>query len=396
MRCLKILAVCSPLCSVAADAVADTYNSADRTSEYTIRSESLGEDRKILVRTPLNYAQGERNYPVVYLLDGEWNFELVASYLDYMYDNEVYPEMIVTGIQNVNRNRDYVPRDDASFPDTGEAGVFREFVREDWIEYLDDHYSTNDTRVLVGHSFGGVFTLHMLFQEPELFDAYIALGSSAWIADRILFEEATAFFENAADTDAFVYMAVGEGDGGPTVPSSKDLAALFEEMAPKSLEWTFDVTSKTDHFKNFASGMHDAFMSLFPAWEFEKEVKSRAEADGAAGVEAWFAEKQTALGFRFQPAWFDMGVTAMGLSRNGHGEAALALMAELRTYYPENSFVASFSAAVYSNLEQYERAENEYLRAIAIAREKGLHPNTIHIDRLERGLNRVRTLRDGT
>ena len=327
------------------------------------------------------------------MLDGEWNFELVASYLDYMFDNDAFPEMIVTGVQNVNRNRDYVPREDASFRDTGKADDFLEFVKEDWVDFIDYDYSSSQKRVLVGHSFGGVFTLHALFKEPELFDAYIALGSSAWIADRVLFEEADAFFADASGADAFVYMAVGEGDGGPTLPSSTDLAHLFEENAPESMDWTFDITPKTDHFKNFVSGMHDGFMALFPAWGFEGEVKALAEQAGAAGVKVWFAEKENALGFRFKPAWFDMGVTAIGLSRNGNGEAALALMKALRRHYPENAHVANFSATVYSNLQRFERAESEYIRAIAIARERGLHPNAIHIEQLERGLSRVRTLR---
>ena len=393
MRCTTILAIVLVKCLTVTGAAADTYNSAERTSEHIIKSQTLGENRKIFVRLPPNYAPAAQKYPVVYLLDGEWNFELVASYLDYMFDNEVYPEMIVTGIQNVNRNRDYVPQADASFDDTGEAAVFLEFVKEGWVGFVDEHYSTSRNRILVGHSFGGVFTLHTLFQEPELFDAFIALGASAWIGDRALFDEATLFFESAANADAFVYMAVGEGDGGPTVPSGEDLAALFDEQAPDSLEWTFDVTPRTDHFKNFVSGMHDAFMALFPAWEFEDQVKARAESQGAAGVKAWFAEKQNTLGFRFKPAWFDMGVTATSLSRNGHGEAALAIMAELRIYYPHNPHVAAFSAYVYSNLNQVEHAENEYLRSIAIANERGLHPNSIHIDQLKRGLERLQKRR---
>jgi pimeloyl-ACP methyl ester carboxylesterase len=298
--------------------------------------------------------------------------------------------MIVTGVKNVNRNRDYVPRKDIYFDDTGEADKFLDFVAEEWIEYVDREFHTTGERILIGHSFGGVFTLHTLFRRPEIFDAYIALGSSAWIADRILFEEAVSFFETSKNSEAFVYMAVGEGDGGPTVPSSADLAELFEERAPESLEWTFKITPKADHFKNFAAGLHDAFMVLFPAWKFEEEVRARGESQGAAGVNAWFDEKRSALGFRFKPAWFDMGVTATALSRDSYGEAALALTAQLRNYYPQNPHVAAFSATVYENLKRFDLAEHEILRAIAIAKEQKLHPNEIHIDQLQRRLDRLR------
>jgi len=45
------------------------------------------------------------------------------------------------------------------------------------------------------------------FSNSALFDAYIALGASAWIADGVLLEDAATYFEHPADADAFVYMA---------------------------------------------------------------------------------------------------------------------------------------------------------------------------------------------
>lgn len=379
---------------ILAPAHADTFNSADRTTTHAVASDALGEQRRIYVRTPIGYDPKVQDYPVVYVLDAEWNFELVASYLDYMKDNGLYPPMIVVGVENVNRNRDYVPRADANFDDTGRADAFLEFVETEWVPFVDQRYPTSAERILVGHSFGGVFTLHALFKSHELFDAYFALGSSAWIADRVLFEEAEAFFENTPQADEFVYMAVGEGDGGPTVPSSRDLAALFEEKAPASLEWTYDETSKTDHFKNVVSGMHDGFMALFPAWEFEAEVAEKARAEGAEGVNAWFDEKEAALGYRFVPAWFDMGVAALMLGRDGHHEAALALMARLRDHHPNDAHVASFGASVFENAGRLEDAEAEFARTIKLTNEQGLHPNAMHLDRLERGLERVRAAQE--
>ncbi len=370
-------------------AFADTYNSADRTQKFEIDSKVLDETREIIVRTPPLYKNGAE-YPVVYVIDGEWNFEFVASYLDYMADNETFPQMIVAGVKNVNRNRDYVPREDKHFDDTGGADAFLGFVKDEWIEAVESEYPASGERIIVGHSFGGVFALHAFFKEPGLFDANMAFGASAWIGDRVLYEEANALFDEERDHDAFVYMAVGEGDGGPTVPSSRELAAIFEEKAPASLEWTFDVTPQTDHFKNFTMGLNDAFMAFFPAWEFEDEVKAAAEADGADGVNTWFDEKREALGFRFHPAWFDMGVTAMQLSRSDHGAAALALMAQLRAHYPDNAYIADFSASAYENVGQLGEAASEYERAIALAVAQGLHPNAIHADRLERNLARVR------
>ncbi len=388
MRILFILISATLLLTAPGPAFADTYNSAERTISHTLESGELAEQRTIFVRTPPGYDPALK-YPVVYVTDGEWSFELVASYLDYMADNGVYPPLIVTAVTNVNRNRDFVPRADAHFDDTGGADSFLAFVGKEWIPFIADRYPVNDNRVLLGHSFGGVFALHTFFTQSDLFEAYVALGSSAWIADRVLFEEAGDWFKSPQNADAFVYMAVGEGDGGPTTPSSRDLAAMFEQRAPASLQWTFDVTPKTDHFKNMASGMHDAFMSLFPAWGFSEQLTTEVEENGADGVDQWFVQKQSQLGFRFIPAWFDLGVVAQKLVRSEHADAAMAIMKHLRRHYPGSPDVAAFSAGVYERSDRPEQAAEEYRRAIQIATEDGLHPNAIHLARLQRGLARV-------
>ncbi len=371
-------------------ALADTYGSVERTSEISIDSKPLGEHREIFVRTPPDYDPAVRTYPVVYVLDGERNFEYVASYLDFMFDNDIYPDMIVTGVRNVNRNRDYLPRADANFADSGEADSFLMFVRDEWIEAIGEAYAVNGERILLGHSFGGVFTLHALFSEPALFDAYLALGSSAWIADGILYEEARSYFANPQDADAFVYMAVGEGDGGPTLPSSEELATIFTESAPPELEWSFEITPRTDHFKNFSAGMQSAFMALFPAWGFQEAVLSRAREHGAEGVAAWFDEKQAELGSRFYPAWFDLGVAAFILTQEGLGDAAMALMERLEGHHPDSAHIASFAASVYEINGQNRKALLEYERALEIVERKGLHPNVVHRGSLDEGAARMR------
>ena len=368
--------------------LADTWNSATRTHSHALESSALGETRTVLVRTPPSYEAG-RSYPVVYVPDAEWNFELVASYLDYMADNDVYPDMIVTGVINVNRNRDYVPRPDPHHRDTGQADRYLAFVRDEWVPFIAENYRAAPQRVLIGHSFGGVFTLHTLFNEPDLFDAYIALGSSAWIGDRVLFEEAETYFEARPEHDAFVYMAVGENDGGPTVPSSRDLAALFELRAPRTLEWTCDITPGTEHFKNVPSGMHDGFMALFPGSDFDRELAAAARAGGPQAVDRWFESKRSALGWRFLPSWFDLGIVALTLVNQGHEDAALAVMQALREAYPDSAVVADFSGRVFERSGDTGLAREEYQRALRITREQDLHPNAMHEDGLIAALERV-------
>ncbi|MEO1251373.1 MAG: alpha/beta hydrolase-fold protein [Pseudomonadota bacterium] len=367
---------------------ARTDDASGRTEIRTVSSEILGEERRLYVRVPIDYDRAER-YPVVFVLDAEWNFELVAAHLDFLTDNGVAPKMIVTGIVNVNRNRDYVPRADEYFADTGEAAAFLQFVQSEWIPAIETNFSASDERVLVGHSFGGVFTLYAFFENPELFNANISISASAWIGERVLFEEAAARFEEGVPEGRFVFMTAGEYDGGPTLPSGRDLAALFESDAPGTLDWEFSVIPRAEHFRAVTGGLHEGFDLLFPSAGFAGEARAAGETGGAEAVRGWFAEKRIALGWRFHPLWFDMGVAAAGMSRNGDAEAAIAIVEETAPFHPDNASFASLAAQVYENAGRLEKARSEFDRAVRLAEEYDLHPNAIDIDRLQAGLARI-------
>ena len=93
---------------------------------------------------------------------------------------------------------------------------------------------------------------------------------------------------------------------------------------------------------------------------------------------------------RFQPSWFDLGVAAFTLTQEGNGDAAIALMNNLKSFYPRYGHVANFAASVFEMNERYEEALREYERAIEIVTEQKLHPNTLHKGSLESGAERAR------
>jgi len=77
-----------------------------------ISSKVLGEDRKVYIYVPpADTLLPNKRYPVLYVLDGDNHFSLVAEYCRYLSrrDVNVVPEMIIVGIPNTNRTRDLTP-----------------------------------------------------------------------------------------------------------------------------------------------------------------------------------------------------------------------------------------------------------------------------------------------
>jgi hypothetical protein len=141
---------------------AEPITAAERTEKLRVFSEALDEEREIYVLAPEGFDALSR-----------WNR---------------IPKVVVTGIRNVDRNRDYLFAGDKNFPNSGGAANFSEFLKETWVPLVENEFNGNGRRVLIGHSFGGSYTLYSLMTDPGFFDAYIAVGSSTWVSGRALFD----------------------------------------------------------------------------------------------------------------------------------------------------------------------------------------------------------------
>src|SRR6476620_1104444 len=75
----------------------------------TFYSKVLGENRKITIQTPARMNPLD-TYPVLYVLDGESQAEMVGAQVKYLSESyRIIPELIVVGIENTDRTRDLTP-----------------------------------------------------------------------------------------------------------------------------------------------------------------------------------------------------------------------------------------------------------------------------------------------
>lgn len=150
-----------------------------------IYSDTLQQDRELYVYLPQSYYKNkEKEYSVVYLLDGESHFDYVASMikqLSSVNNNEVVPEMIVIGIKNINRWYDLTPEKDPFFKiETGNSGKFTDFIEFEVMPYINKKYRTKETNTIIGHSLGGLFVIHTMINSPNLFENYVSIDPTLW------------------------------------------------------------------------------------------------------------------------------------------------------------------------------------------------------------------------
>lgn len=132
---------------------------------------------------------------VIYILDAEKHFASAAASAAFFEASRISSlgPAVVVGIVSTDRTRDFTPtasnaRRDGSIDEKaallgGGADKFLEFLTTELRDAAEKRLPAGTRvvrRMLIGHSYGGLFTLHALLTHPERFDAYAALDPSLW------------------------------------------------------------------------------------------------------------------------------------------------------------------------------------------------------------------------
>jgi len=190
------------------------------TEVRQLQSSATGRSYDIYVRLPDEYEQDRmKKYPVLYVLDGQWDFKLLDSIYGGLYYDGFVPEMIIIGITysgdhpdyGALRAMDYTPVRDVFIPGSGEAPKFLAFLKEQLFPFIESAYHADPAqRVLMGSSFGGTFSLYALFTEPTLFSGYVVGSPIVTYGQRFAFEQEADYARSRKDLPVRLFLSVGE------------------------------------------------------------------------------------------------------------------------------------------------------------------------------------------
>lgn len=248
--------------------------------EHVIHSTVLGEDRRIYVYAPaMAFGTSEPGpWPVLYLLDGDRQLPLIAAQIDFLAKvNLSMPQMIIVGIDtnHYDRMRDLTPtRADRASPDSpagsaptsGGGDAFLRFMQTELFPYVESHYRTAPYRMLMGHSLGGLLTVHALLTRPELFDAYVAVSPSLWWDEEALIKAAPARLGKDRLKGRQLFVSIS-GEGGRFGEDLRRFDALLQAQAPVAgLGFRYAEYPQESHASGPVAASYDAWKFLFPVW----------------------------------------------------------------------------------------------------------------------------------
>lgn len=233
-----------------------------------IKSSIIGEEYQVKIRLPENYENSEINYPVLYLLDGDHAFGMATDIVQYLIYGRHIPDIIIAspaygsklapyeGGKNM-RDGDLNP-----FPEPLDnvmpRGIeYLEFLERELIPFVESNYRVKpNDRTLWGYSYGGYFTLYVMFQKFNLFQRYIFVDGF----DPKYFDIEENFASHHTDLPIRFCLLAPPGDKG------KDETKFFNTLTGRNypnFKSEYVELNDIGHFALPAEGLTKGLVSVF-------------------------------------------------------------------------------------------------------------------------------------
>jgi predicted alpha/beta superfamily hydrolase len=242
----------------------------ERLQTYAFHSAILPDDRTISVYLPREYEQEpERRFPVFYLHDGQNLFDPHTSFVtghtwragitaDRMSGNGGAEPVILIGVANTGLRRmaEYTPTRDYRLGG-GEGHAYGRLLVEELKTWIDNHFRTlpqPEHTGLGGSSLGGLVTLYLGLQYPNVFGRLAVMSPSVWWNLRSILGFVA---EYEGKTRPRIWLDIGSSEGTRHV---RDTELLYRRLVQQG--WTPGVDLE---LLKVAGGVHseDAWAARF-------------------------------------------------------------------------------------------------------------------------------------
>jgi predicted alpha/beta superfamily hydrolase len=342
-------------------------------AKLTIKSNVLGEDRVVLVRTPPGYEANKLAYPVLYMTDGNAHLGHTASTVEFLARNGRMPEMIIVGITNTDRTRDLTPTkaagpNAAQFPTAGGADNFLKFVETEVIPEIEKRYRVQPYRVLAGHSLGGLFAVHALISRPELFNSYVAVSPSLQWSDDATLKRAQEFFKTRKELHATLFASLGNepGDIGKSFVAFKELLAKTQI---KGFESEVEQMTDEDHGSVVLRSHYFGLRKVYDGWQMPRDPATGAVVGGLKAADEHYKWLTQKFGYSIPTPEALINQIGYQFLLGGNPDEAIATFKTNVERYPNSANVYDSLAEAYEKGGKLELAAPLYEKAQSLGKE---------------------------
>jgi predicted alpha/beta superfamily hydrolase len=285
---------------------------------------------------------------VLYVLDGEGHFQSAVAIVDFLTKLAMIPEMIVVAVPSTDRMRDLTPthstkvhgKVDPRLANSGGGEAFERFLETELIPEIESTYATMPYRVLVGHSLGGLLSVHAALQASAPFQAVIAMDPSLWWDDQIVVKQRGTLLSNPDARPKSIYMSTGALplDNGEDASEGRAANQAFASLLSRSASATFRTKAQVFEQDNHQSV---AFRSLYDGLLFTFEgykLSTSAALEDTSRIDTHFEELSARFGVEWRPPQRVIDLVSFSLLfEKNKVDEAIRLLLQNTKVYPNSS-----------------------------------------------------------
>ncbi len=343
-----------------------------------IKSEILNEDRKVLISLPKNYDRNIHDYPVIYVMDAEFLFDVTQSIVKIRAERNYMPRSIIVGITNNTSKRNDMAlvlknKEGRAFFGGygGKSKEYVAFLKDEVIPFIEKNYRANSHRTIIGMSptFGPV--LEAFWNDPKLFKGYIVLAS-----------ELTQFTDNGKTIEDQIFTSIqsGKHQGNSLYigKASRDLLnrpigetqaysnlnKALEKLNPQNFNYKIEILDEEDHYGMSVPGIQHGLETIYPKKVWDIPYKSFINAKNPAKeIKHFFDTLSKQYEFDIIPnedSFYFVG-NILGVARrlkSSKQYTELVALLELAvSYYPNSSIIYKKLSEAYRSVYKLEKAK---------------------------------------
>jgi len=269
------------------------------TQVLHISSSITNKEYDLYINLPRYYSDTTRTFPVLYLIDAQWDFPLVQAIYGEQYYDGFIPGCIMVGITWGGKNPDYdklraydlTPTSPQMTSQYGNAPKFVSFIKKELVPFIESKFrAKNNDRTLIGSSFGGLFTLYTLFNETELFQRYVLTSPSINWDNGVLYTYEENYAEQKKELPVKLFMAVGGYEG---VSEFQKYVDLIKSRNYAKLEFESRVLDGMGHSGGKAEGYTRGLQFVFSRPSIRVDAAILDQYVGAYEINPQFKIKMT-------------------------------------------------------------------------------------------------------
>ena len=226
-------------------------------------SRFLSKKRDLIVYTPGIYEKRpELKFPVLYLEDGQNLFDPATSFIPGVYwrvgetadaliaQGAIQP-LVIVGIYNTGKQRvnEYTPTRDRKLGG-GKADKYGRLLVEELQPFIESRYRIAqgpENKGLGGSSLGGLLTIYLGMQYPQVFGKLAVLSPSVWWNHRAILQSVA---RAKLPQRPRIWLDVGTDEGGTR--TVEHVIALRDALLQKGWQENRDL-----HFEIFSGAQHN-------------------------------------------------------------------------------------------------------------------------------------------